>query len=188
MPSWPHSRTSPGLSPLVEETKEGTLVELGGCKKQTSDMGEKASLCVRTCWTPTGLCKNIKNCNYDTETAIHMQNQLQVWSGKVLPMQKRCSPWSKKFIVLYSSTSRLLMHMLNSLWSIATATSNQVNRIVISLCFFRQFFCPCERTSCVNLNSSKRFHKTKISYCRYSTEYNDVLYLLQGSFYWFLVV
>lgn len=55
------------------------------------------------------------NCNYDTETVIYMQNQLQVWSGKALPTEKRWIPWSKKFIVLYSSTSRLLMHMLNSL-------------------------------------------------------------------------
>lgn len=109
-----------------------------------------------------------------------MQNQLQPWSDKALLAQKRCTPWSQKLIVLFTTSSRLLMHMLNSLRSTAIATSNQVNRIIFCLCFFRQFFCPCQRRSCADLNSSKRFHKTKISY---RTECDDILYLLQGFFF-----
>lgn len=66
-----------------------------------------------------------------------MQNQQQTWSDKALLTVKRYIPWSEKLIVLFT-TSRLLVCMLNSLWSTATVTSNQVNTIIFCLCFFRQ--------------------------------------------------
>lgn len=89
---------------------------------------------------------------------LYVQRQLQAWSEKALAEQ-RCSPQSEPLIALLTASPTLLMHMLNSLWSTAIVTSNQVSRIIFCAPS-DNFSLLCQRRSCANLNASERFCET----------------------------
>lgn len=105
-----------------------------------------------------------------------MQNQQQTWSNKALLTVKGYihSLIQKAYCIVYYFqitgvyVEQPLKHCNNHF-----QPSQQDNFLLM----FLQFFCPCQERSCMDLNFSKRFQKTKNSYFKYSMEHNDLLYI-----------